>query len=294
MDPVEALAHFGGAASRDNLLRLTTPSRLRTAIAQGRVIAARRGRYRVAGPDPALRNAVDVGGVISHLSAATRHGWETLREPARPQVTVPPHQGCRSIPTCTLTWRDLTGEAGPITSPLRTALDCARDLPFREGLAVADSGLRSRAVDAETFERACHAVRGPGAPQARRIAACASARAANPFESALRAIALEAGFEVRPQVPIELGRVTVHPDVVDESRRLALEAESWEWHAGREAFDRDCWRYTALVVKGWTVLRFTWWQVNHDPAWVTTCLDAMQQPQPAEEPRARRPRKRSG
>jgi very-short-patch-repair endonuclease len=51
-----------------------------------------------------------------------------------------------------------------------------------------------------------------------------------------------------------------------------LEADSWEFHAGKEAFKRDCWRYTALVVDGWTVLRFTWWQVMENPDWVRACL----------------------
>ena len=26
------------------------------------------------------------------------------------------------------------------------------------------------------------------------------------------------------------------------------------------------------VVAGWTVLRFTWWQVMHEPDWVRACL----------------------
>jgi very-short-patch-repair endonuclease len=64
----------------------------------------------------------------------------------------------------------------------------------------------------------------------------------------------------------------VHPDIVDRERRVVLEADSWEFHSGRDAFARDCRRYTLLVVRGWTVLRFTWRQVMHDPDFVRWCL----------------------
>ncbi len=66
----------------------------------------------------------------------------------------------------------------------------------------------------------------------------------------------------------------LHPDLVDVRRRLVLEADSWTWHAGREAHDRDCWRYNALVLAGWTVLRFTWDQVMQHPERVLAALRA--------------------
>ena len=89
----------------------------------------------------------------------------------------------------------------------------------------------------------------------------------------LRAIAIEAGLSAEPQAAIRLGDdEVVHPDVVDTGRRLVLEADSWEFHTGKDAHARDCRRYTLLVVHGWTVLRFTWHQVMHDPHFVRWCL----------------------
>lgn len=145
-------------------------------------------------------------------------------------------------------------------------------LPFPAALAVADSALRHGDVDSDALVRAAAGIRGKGAAMARRVAEHASPLAANPFESVLRGIATDAGLEVQPQSPISLGPVTVHPDVVVRGRRLVIEADSWEWHSGKEAFARDCWRYTMLVVGGWVVLRLTWWQVMHDPDFVRTCL----------------------
>ena len=159
-----------------------------------------------------------------------------------------------------------------MTSPMRTVLDCARRCDFAVALSIADSAIRCGDVDAESLVRAAAAVRGKGAAQARRVAQHASGLAANPFESTLRAIALDLQMSVRPQVPITLGEVTVHPDVVDVEARLVLEADSWQFHSAKDAFQRDCWRYTTLVVQGWTVLRFTWWQVMQEPDWVRACL----------------------
>jgi very-short-patch-repair endonuclease len=160
-----------------------------------------------------------------------------------------------------------------VTSPVRTVIDCARRLEFGPALAVADSALRHGDVMPMELLDAAAAVRGKGAARARRVAGHASGLAANPFESMLRAIAVEAGLSVRPQVGIPLGEdEVVHPDIVDRERRVVLETDSWEFHSGRDAFARDCRRYTLLVVRGWTVLRFTWRQVMHDPDFVRWCL----------------------
>jgi very-short-patch-repair endonuclease len=272
VDAVEALETLGGAAGGRNLLRLTTARKLRTAISSRRIIRIRRGRFRLPDADRTLTKAIEIGGMVSHLSAAQMHGWELPFSPSLPWITVPRNAKARDVRGCQLKWADLTDEHGHVTSPLRTVIDCARVLPFAAALAVADSALRLGDVDAEMLALAAARVRGKGAAEARRVAEHSSALAANPFESVLRGIAIDAGLAVQPQSPISLGPVTVHPDVVDRGRRLVIEAESWEWHSGKEAFERDCWRYTMLVVDGWAVLRFTWWQVMHDPDFVRSCL----------------------
>jgi very-short-patch-repair endonuclease len=272
VDAVEALEALGGAAGSRNLLRLTTARKLRTAISRRRIIRIGRGRFRLPDADRALAKAIEIGGMVSHLSAAQLHGWELPFPPTLPWVSVPRNAKARGVPGCQLKWAELSDERGHVTSPLRTVIDCARVLPFPAALAVADSALRHGDVDAETLVRTATRVRGKGAAEARRVAEHASPLAANPFESVLRGIAIDAGLAVQPQSAIPLGSMTVHPDLVDRGRRLVIEAESWEWHSGKEAFQRDCWRYTMLVVNGWVVLRFTWWQVMHDPDFVRNCL----------------------
>ncbi len=49
--------------------------------------------------------------------------------------------------------------------------------------------------------------------------------------------------------------------------RLLIEADSFEHHSGREAWDSDLERYNALTLAGWTVVRLTWTDVtNENPA----------------------------
>jgi hypothetical protein len=100
-------------------------------------------------------------------------------------------------------------------------------------------------------------------------------RLANPFESVLRAIAIEAGLGVVPQYAIRSGALLLHPDLADPLRGIAIEADSWGWHADKVTHDRDSVRYNALIVAGWVVLRFTWSQVMQSPAYVSATLRAL-------------------
>ncbi len=93
-----------------------------------------------------------------------------------------------------------------------------------------DSALRHDDVLPGTLEGLALSARGPGARQVRRVARAARAEAANPFESVLRAIALDVqGLSVEPQRVIRGRRVWARPDLVDVDLRIVLEADSFEW-----------------------------------------------------------------
>jgi very-short-patch-repair endonuclease len=152
-------------------------------------------------------------------------------------------------------------------------VDCARHLPFDEALDVADSALRSRPVTAVDLATVAKQVRGPGRPQVLRVLAHASSKAANPFESVLRAIALGVpGLDLSPQVGIAVaGSERVTPDLVDVSLGIVVEADSHEFHTGREQLVVDCWRYDELTLAGWDVYRFIFEQVMWRQGWVASC-----------------------
>jgi very-short-patch-repair endonuclease len=159
-----------------------------------------------------------------------------------------------------------------VTSDLRTVLDCAVLLPLPDALAVADSALRLKRLTRTALLRAAEESRGPGRVRRVRLAQVADGAAANPFESALRALALRAGLRgARAQVAVLTHGGTFTVDVGDEQLRLALEADSFEWHGDRQALERDCRRYDELQRAGWTVLRFAWEHVMFSQEWVA-CL----------------------
>lgn len=270
---VELLHQLGGVATRATLVRFAGRHDLDRAVATGDVIRLGRGRYGLPELDAALAVAVALNGVLCLTSAALYHGWEVKHVTPTPHVSVPkwrpvPRASPARIHRANLRPDQLHGMA---TSKETTLEQCMRSLPFDEALAMADSALRhgiTRAVLNGIADRA----NGPRSPQMRRLAVEASALAANPFESVLRAIALDVpGLAVQPQVWIG---PEVRPDLVDERLRVLLEADSFKWHGGRSALVRDARRYNMLVVDGWLVLRFAWEDVMHDQRYVREVLVA--------------------
>jgi very-short-patch-repair endonuclease len=269
--PAQVLKAMDGRATWQQLRRLSTQHAVRRALDQGLIVRARRGDYML--PELPRNDAVAarVGGVISHLSAAVDHGLAVL---VRPDA-VARHRAAHLLGArpagATLHYTVLAPQdvRRARTTVLRTVLDCAATLPFAEGLAVADSALREGYLRPEDLAEAAQERRGPGARAVRRVARTADGDAANPFESALRAAVLDAGLTgFGPQQPVPIGGMTLHVDLGDPRRRIAVEADSFTHHGTRTALRDDCRRYDELVRSGWTVLRFAWEHVVLDPAWV--------------------------
>ena len=264
------------------------------ALRSGAIVRDARGRYAVPVADVGVRAAGALSGVASHRTAAAYWGWAQKRPDTPPEVTVPRK---RKVPRDRRTgvavhWADLSVDDvdGPCTSPRRTMVDCLRSLPFDEALAIADSALRAGSFTPDALLDLADEMTGPGAGQGRRVAREADGRAANPFESVLRAIALDVpGLHLEPQVVVAESPL-LRPDLVDRERRLVLEADSYAWHGSRRALRQDCRRYNRLVLLGYTVLRFTWEDVMHDPGYVVQALealiDAKAQPAPSNRPAA--------
>jgi very-short-patch-repair endonuclease len=279
MQVTEVLARSGGVADTRTLVAFTSRRRVAAALGRGEIVRDARGRYALPTADQARREAHRLSGVITGASAAAAHGWELKTQPALPTVTVPSKRKVAAVRRgdVDLRWRDIAPHDvwDGVLRPVQTVVDCARTLPFDEALAVADSALRHGAVTSSEVRRSAEQVRTTGRAQALRVAREASGLAANPFESVLRAIALDVpGLDLRPQIVIAEGGWVGRPDLVDTARRLVVEAESFEFHGRRAALRRDCVRYTALTLLGWTVLRFAWEHVMFEPAYVAGCLRA--------------------
>lgn len=271
MDVGTVMHRLGGLSTRAELIRATSRAEVDAALREGAVRRLSHGRYALPGTEAAAATAHRVNGHLALASAALHHGWEVKAVPDLPHVVFPRH---RNVPP---SWRhevvlhraDLGPDevAGIATSRELTLMQCLRSLPDDEALAIADSALRHG--EEVTLRRVVGLAQGAGSVKIKRIGRAADARAANPFESVMRAICLQVpGLDVTPQVVLSTDHYWARPDLVDPAKRLVVECESFEWHGNRQGFTKDIRRYTLLTADGWIVLRFTWEQVMFEPAWV--------------------------
>ena len=279
MEISELMPLLGGVATRRMLIGLTSRGEFEDAVASKQVVRINRGRYAVPGVHEGTSKALEVSGHVCLVTAALSHGWQVKTVPELPQIAVPKDRRLKAATRASIEpiWADLGHEdvEGLSTNETKTLEMCGRRLPFDEALAIADSALRAGYAP-EKLVADARAAKGPGSARLRRVALLADRRAANPFESVLRAMALEVpGLSVEPQVRIrgELD-LDVRPDLVDRRLHIVLEADSFEWHGDRAALRRDARRYDLLVANGWTVLRFSWEDVMHDQDWVRAVLAA--------------------
>ena len=292
MEVVDALTWHSGVTDVVTLRHLTSRRRIRTALGNGTVVRLSRGRFGLPDADLARREAGRLAAVVSHLSAAQLNGWELKTRPTQPMLTVP--RGRKVEPWrrrgVTLHWRALDEDEvwNGRTTAARTVIDCAKDLPFDEALSVADSALRHGNVTGGRLLHLADLVATSGRTQCLRVAHEADGRAANPFESVLRAISLDLpDLRLKPQVTIDEEGWTGRPDLVDVERRLVVEADSFEFHGRRRALTRDCERYNALALRGRLVLRFSYEHVMFAPDYVRSCLEGALQwrpPRPTARP----------
>lgn len=279
MRAVKALVRLGGTATRRQLrLAVVHWRHIDAALEAGLVVRTSHGRYCLAGTDTARAAAHRLSAAASHTTAALHWGWKVRLASPEPHVTV---RAKRSLPPgasdgVVVHWRDLDADDvadGWVTSPVRTLVDCCLDLPFADALSVADSARRAGMRPSEVLARSAWLTRRQR-DRVARVLAASDARAAGPFESSLRAIALHvAGLVVEPQTRIRYDDFYARVDLADEDLRIVLEADSHEFHTERRAFDRDCRRYNGLLTRDWLVLRFTWEQVMFEPELVRRAIE---------------------
>ncbi|MFT4286397.1 DUF559 domain-containing protein [Nocardioides sp.] len=275
---IEALTRLGGVAGRAELIALTSRRDVDRALAGSTIVSVRRGYYGLPVLGDALAIAKAAGGVLCLTSAALHHGWAAKSVPELPHVLLARGRRVPPVVAGRGSWHrgDLLPEEldGGATSREVTLLQCLRQLPFDEALAIADSARRDG--ESALLTRVARQARGPGSPQVRRVVEVSTPDAANPFESVLRAICASIpGLTVRPQVLITSVIPWVRPDLVDEDLRLVIEADSFEWHGNRAALRNDARRYNLLVADGWLVLRFAWEDVMFEPDYVRSVVAAL-------------------
>lgn len=217
------------AATSDSLYRA-----LRTRVLRGEVISpfprlfARSDRFRELSAGERARHIL-LGAHELHpewafcgVSAAVLHGLQVPYALLDGIVHLAAPKGYRSSGTVLVRKHPVDGrdveerDGVRMTTLLRTALDCARSVSFRYGVAIADSSLAvGRCCRDELVDYAASRRRGlRGVARARAAAAFADVRSANGGESVARAVMYELGFaapdlQVRVDDPIEPWRYFV-------------------------------------------------------------------------------------
>ncbi len=149
-----------------------------------------------------------------------------------------------------------------VTDVPLTVLEAAVALGPRGGEFL-DRALQ-RHVRFPTLYRAhCRNLGRRGSPAAATLLAVAADRAASEAERLLVRLLRDArvtGWRLGYALP---GCVL---DMAFPDARVAIEVDGWAWHSGAERRRRDLRRQNRVVLAGWTVLRFTWDDLEYRPA----------------------------
>ena len=243
-----------------------------------------RAVFRLAGSERTLEQtltaaclAAGPGAVASHRSAAYLFGLPGV--PRWVEVTVP-LPGQRRVEgllmhRSRLEPADYTGANGiPVTSVARTLIDLAGCVGEERLARLLDHALVNRLVRrAELAERA-GALGRAGRKGAGVLGALLEARpeSQRPMGSEFEGKLFRALKAARLPLPIPQYRVVVpggHERFLDFAYpevRLAIEADSYLWHASREAWEKERERNNDLVALGWSFLPLTWDTVRYFPA----------------------------
>jgi hypothetical protein len=155
-----------------------------------------------------------------------------------------------------------------LTSPLRTALDCAAALPLPAAVAVLDHGLRTTLFSTDELRAGlAQRRRWPGVTAAAAAVAMADGRAESPAESVARVLLLPhlPGLVPQHRITDERGRVVARVDLADLGRRLAIEVDGKRWHAGAQMVAKDRARDRLLERLDWRTERITWHELRAEP-----------------------------
>ncbi|MGH3097602.1 MAG: DUF559 domain-containing protein [Streptosporangiales bacterium] len=279
-----------GVFSRDQALASgMTPYRIRTELAAGRWTEPVSRVYVVAGTPGTVMTSIWAAflccgdAVVSHVSAAFLHGFDVPAEPV--WLTVDPSRDIRRygphVVRARLEPDEVVRHRGlPITAVRRAVFDCLTILPFRQALDMLDRAVQRQVCDLDSVADHARSMFGrPGAPQLRRLLRHAARDAHSEAERQLHALLRKAGivgWSANVRLHDSVGRLLGVADVVFADARLVIEVDGRRWHSAEgNRFQRDRTRQNALVQAGYRVLRFTWDDLMHRPAYVVSTVKRM-------------------
>lgn len=266
-----------GIVARRQLLALGFSARaVEHRVARGRLHLVMHGVYAVGWPGLTRKRrwmaavlACGDEAMLSHRSAAAL--WEIETE-QRGRIDVSVRRRCelrrpglrvRGRPT--LADEDIVSRDGiAVTTVTRTLVDVATELPETRVERAVNEADKRDLIDPETLRTALDRYIGePGAPLLRRLLDRRTFRLSDSvLEILFRPIAAEAGL------PPPLSKQRVNGFEVDffwPDLGLVVETDGLRYHRTPSAQARDALRDRAHVIAGMSPLRFTHFEIKHDP-----------------------------
>lgn len=263
MDVVTALMARDGVATWSELERDgVLPSALSRALAAGVVARAHRGVYVLPDGYPPFAAAKRLGGTLSQLSAAKFHSLDLLRDPAQHHITVPRARRKERLAGTTIHRRDLATSdvlsRWPVTTVLRTCMDCFRALTLQEAVAVGDAALRDERVTLDQLQAEASRLRGTGSHAARTAAGLLNEKAESLLESVARVEMHLAGLPApETQVVVDTPLGPRRLDFLFRAQGVGVETDGFGTHGTRAGLLADCVRHNGYaLMPGLVVVRF--------------------------------------
>lgn len=208
-------------------------------------------------------------GTLTGRSAAF---WWGLTDDAPPTVTaaVPPPGRHPSRPGVTVARRVLAPgdralvDGVRVTARSLTVLEASIDLGLIDGARLMDRALLRSRVTVEGLEGALFRTAGRhGTRLGRRLLELAAGGARSEAERVATGGLLSAGIGgwVANHRVVFPGWGPAVLDIGFPEVKLAVEIDGWAYHRDVDRFRRDGLRQNAIVMGGWRVLRFTWYEL---------------------------------
>ena len=281
----QAARRYGVFTYRDAIESGLADSTLRHAVSSGRYRRVWHRVYVVAGSPDSQQQRLALAvmsmpalAALSHNTAAELWGltsrgirrvhvvttrWDRVRRP-----------GVRVHESRDLIAEDVVVSDGlPVTTPVRTVVDLGATNPWLVESAL-ETGVRKELLTLEEVDGfvARVARRGRRGVGVIRPLLEARGRWDGVTESALEDLFLKTVAELGLPTPItqfvvrdDEDEFVCRSDFAYPKSRVLIELDSEAHHLDRMAFRRDRAKQNRAVVLGWTVLRFTWWDLKQDP-----------------------------
>ncbi|MFN2525940.1 MAG: DUF559 domain-containing protein [Actinomycetota bacterium] len=215
--------------------------------------------------------------VVSHRTAAVLLGLDGVGE-GTPEISV--RVRVRTRPGLVMHRTSMLERADwrlrtpfRVTTPERTLFDLASVIDTNSLELALDSALRQRIttlgrIAARLSELA--SVGRVGFPSLRKMVQARQGREVlneSPLETVWERVARRGRFPpyVCQYVLTENRRYVGRIDFAWPEAKVAVEADSWKHHFGRQAWERDQAKNNFLQEHGWIILRFTWEQLTQRP-----------------------------